>query len=165
MKNIFKIYIWLATIIGISIVIGLALYMQHVEGSVPCVNCIYIRVAFISIILTSILGLAAYKLPAAQIAMAIANSTISISGLKIAYNLRLLYKDPSLMDSCEMTPSLWIPLHKWMPSVFEPRGLCDDPGETILSLTMTDWSMIIFAELIIIYLITAMYTTKQEYFK
>ena len=165
MKNIFKIYIWLATIIGISIVVGLALYMQHVKEAVPCVNCIYIRVALISIILTSILGLAAYKLPTAQIAMAIANSTISFVGLKIAYHLHLLYKDPSLMDSCEMIPSLWIPLHKWIPSVFEPRGLCDDPGETILSLTMTEWSIIIFVELIIVYLITAIYTARQEYFK
>lgn len=132
-----------------------ALYFQYVMKLAPCVMCIYERVAmlglFVSVLIASFmpqnelfrwLGLIGWGLSSGW-------------GLKLAvehvsYQFQDLYG--FLGTTCDIFVSFpsWVPLNKWAPWIFEANGNCSKIVWNFLDLSMPQWLVIIFTEILIL---------------
>ncbi len=138
--------------------LAVALYLQHVEGMLPCPLCVIQRYAFAAI---AIICLIAVYLPrgAAKIATALA-ALSAIAGAGVAGWHIYIKANPTV--SCGIDPletSLnTIPTAKLLPFLFQADGLCTTEYAPILGLSLPQWALVWFA-VIATYLI---YTTVKK---
>lgn len=126
-----------------------ALFFQYVMDLDPCVMCVYQRVAVLGLFVSA---LPAMVVPGNLIARAVSavGATVSaVWGFKIAYE-HVQMQNPEnfmLLLSCDVIPQFpsWLQLHKMIPAVFEPRGMCGDIDWSFLSLSMPQWMAVLFA--------------------
>ncbi|MFT5164289.1 MAG: disulfide bond formation protein DsbB [Alteromonadaceae bacterium] len=54
--------------------------------------------------------------------------------------------DPFAFASCESIPNFpqWMPLHQWLPDIFEARGDCGDINWQLLDYSMPQWMIVVF---------------------
>ncbi|MBY6223513.1 disulfide bond formation protein DsbB [Ferrimonas balearica] len=149
---------WLLLSLSAFGLMGAALVFQYVYELGPCVMCIYIRVAVCAI------GLAALVpalLPSSALARLIGWIGWIVGagwGAKIAWQLVEKQSTPPegfglFGASCDFIPDFpsWLPLHHWMPALFEPTGDCTDKAWEWLGITMAQWTLVSFA----LYLVAA----------
>ncbi|ABR89174.1 disulfide bond formation protein [Janthinobacterium sp. Marseille] len=138
--------------------LAVALYLQHVEGMLPCPLCVIQRYAFAAI---AIICLIAVYLPrgAAKVATALA-ALSAIAGAGVAGWHIYIKANPTV--SCGIDPletSLnTIPTAKLLPFLFQADGLCTTEYAPILGLSLPQWALVWFA-VIATYLI---YTTVKK---
>lgn len=144
---------WLILALSASLFVGYALFTQHGPQQLwPCVQCIYQRTAMVGVALFGWLGF--FVAPATRLipklirwvaligwlfsALAGAYSAYYHSWIQAAIN--------PLFASCQPHPDFpaWLPLHQWMPEVFDAGGLCGDIDWQWLGLSMPQWLFIIF---------------------
>jgi len=103
-----------------------ALFFQYYMGLAPCIMCIYQRVAIGGIFFAGILGCLGY--PWARVLAYCSWATGAIWGLLIAIEHVEIQASNSLFYSCEYVPNFptWLPLHQWLPWLFEATGDCGD---------------------------------------
>ena len=152
MNNYLDKKVWLLTIFFNSLIILIALHYQYNENSQPCLLCIYIRTAFIGMTIVAIAGYLTRKIYLAKNFFIISNLIIISYGIIKSHRLTLIFSGEIKLHSCSFMPNFWIPIHKWMPSIFLPKGLCENPGKSILGLNMSEWSLLIFIAYFIVYL-------------
>ncbi|MNR79208.1 Disulfide bond formation protein B [compost metagenome] len=139
--------------------LAIALYLQHVEGMLPCPLCVIQRYAFAVI---AIICLVAVYLPrgAGKIATALA-ALAAIAGAGVAGWHIYIKANPTV--SCGIDPletSLnTIPTAKLLPFLFQADGLCTTEYAPILGLSLPQWALVWFA-VIATYLIYA--TVKKN---
>ncbi|MCO6524314.1 MAG: disulfide bond formation protein DsbB [Candidatus Schmidhempelia sp.] len=140
-----------------------ALFFQHVIGLLPCTLCIYQRCAFLGIMLAALIVLINPKLLFYRLVALMIWLYCSIKGLYYAYEQVLLQFNPSLFHSCPLKPEFpsWLPLDRWLPSVFASFGNCSEKVWTFLTLEMSQWTMLIF----ICYVIVALLILFVQFFK
>lgn len=124
-----------------------ALVFQHVYGHAPCIKCIYQRTAVIGIFIAAIVpllynhwltrlsGFAIWAYSAAQ-------------GLASAReHLDVINATNPFFTSCEFVPNFpsFMPLHEWMPAIFDATGECNDNRWQFLGMGMASWMQIIFS--------------------
>jgi protein dithiol:quinone oxidoreductase len=124
-----------------------ALYFQYVMLLDPCVMCIYIRVAVLGLILAGLVGSIAPKFWLVRFVGMSLWGVSSVWGAKLSFELYQMQANPSPFSTCSFYPEFptWMPLDAWMPSVFMPTGMCSDIPWTMMSLSMTQWTLIGFA--------------------
>lgn len=138
--------------------LAVAMYLQHVEGMLPCPLCVIQRYAFAAI---AIICLIAVYLPrgAGKIATALA-ALAAIAGAGVAGWHIYIKANPTV--SCGIDPletSLnTIPTAKLLPFLFQADGLCTTEYAPILGLSLPQWALVWFA-VIATYLI---YTTIKK---
>jgi disulfide bond formation protein DsbB len=138
--------------------LAVAMYLQHVEGMLPCPLCVIQRYAFAVI---AIICLIAVYLPrgAGKIATALA-ALAAIAGAGVAGWHIYIKANPTV--SCGIDPletSLnTIPTAKLLPFLFQADGLCTTEYAPILGLSLPQWALVWFA-VIATYLI---YTTIKK---
>ncbi|MFC7288553.1 disulfide bond formation protein B [Herminiimonas glaciei] len=138
--------------------LAVALYLQHVEGMLPCPLCVIQRYAFAAI---AIICLIAVYLPrgAAKVATGLA-ALSAIAGAGVAGWHIYIKANPTV--SCGIDPletSLnTIPTAKLLPFLFQADGLCTTEYAPILGLSLPQWALVWFA-VIATYLI---YTTIKK---
>lgn len=134
--------------------LAFALYLQHVEGMLPCPLCVIQRYAFAAI---AIICLIAVYLPhgAAKVATGLA-ALSAIAGAGVAGWHIYIKANPTV--SCGIDPletSLnTIPTAKLLPFLFQADGLCTTEYAPILGLSLPQWALVWFA-VIATYLIYA----------
>lgn len=137
-----------------------------------CEMCVYIRfsmiVIFICAMITSIypksilLRLFGY----CTVVWAIIKGTLW-SWTLVAASIQ--YKVNPFASTCSMTELRFpfgLPLNKWMPTVFQPTGICGEVDWSFLTLNMGEWMLVIYvvyALLITIMILSAIY--KFLFFK
>lgn len=125
--------------------LAVALYLQHVEGMLPCPLCVIQRYAFAAI---AVICLIAVYLPrgAAKIATALA-ALSAIAGAGVAGWHIYIKANPTV--SCGIDPletSLnTIPTAKLLPFLFQADGLCTTEYAPILGLSLPQWALVWFA--------------------
>ncbi|MBR9727098.1 disulfide bond formation protein DsbB [Shewanella intestini] len=139
-----------------------ALFFQYGMKLEPCIMCIYIRVAVIGIMLAGLVGSIAPKFWAIRFIAMTAWLVSSVWGLKLALELNQLQVNPSPFASCSFFAEFpdFMPLDKWLPVFFEPRGMCSDIPWTFLNYTMTQWVILVFGIYILLFLIMLAPTLK-----
>ncbi len=128
--------------------IGFALYLQHVEGMLPCPLCIIQRYVFLAV---AIISLLVALLPRGAIrAGASLAALTALGGAGVAGWHLWVKANPTV--SCGIDPletSLnKIPTAELLPFVFKADGLCSAEYAPILGLSIPQWSLawfVIFA--------------------
>ena len=118
---------------------AIALIFQHGFDLQPCIKCIHQRLGvllmavifFIATISPNWLRLTLYPL---QYAIAIKTYLIAKDHAFKQHNL-------DLTSSCGFTLEMppWFAIDKWLPEIFEVRGMCDQISWQFLGLTMPQW--------------------------
>jgi disulfide bond formation protein DsbB len=125
--------------------LAVALYLQHVEGMLPCPLCVIQRYAFAAI---AIICLIAVYLPRGPGKIATALAALSaIAGAGVAGWHIYIKANPTV--SCGIDPletSLnTIPTAKLLPFLFQADGLCTTEYAPILGLSLPQWALVWFA--------------------
>lgn len=122
-----------------------ALYFQHIMLLQPCVICIYQRCALFGILGASILGAIAPKSPLRYAAILLWIYS-AWKGTHLSWQHTMLQLYPSPFATCDFFVSFptWLPLDKWVPSVFQASGDCSTKQWQFLSFEMPQWMIGIF---------------------
>lgn len=124
-----------------------ALYLQHVQGLLPCPLCVAQRVVYGLLGLIALLafihtpGLSGRRLYCALI------SALAFLGAVIAARHAWLIRYPESFE-CGISPEEAflnaLSIAEWWPEMFEANGDCASIEWKFLSLTIPDWSLIAF---------------------
>jgi protein dithiol:quinone oxidoreductase len=125
--------------------LGVGLYLQHVENMLPCPLCVIQRYAFAVVALTC-LSTAFFSHKTSRIGASV-GTLAALSGIAVAGRHLWIIANPA--TSCGIDPletSLnTIPTAKLMPFLFRADGLCTTDYPPIFGLSIPQWALIWFA--------------------
>jgi len=125
--------------------VGVALYLQHVKDMLPCPLCVLQRYAFLGIAIFSLIG-AFIKKPVIGTSLALASG---IAGLGVVGKHLYVLANPGF--SCGIDPLTTtlnqIPTATLMPWLFKADGWCEAATDTVVGLSVPQWSAIWFVAL------------------
>lgn len=129
-----------------------ALFFQHVMGLKPCVMCIYERCALFGVMGAGIVGAIAPKhllLRWGAIAIWLYSA---YKGLMLSIEHTNIQLHPNPFVTCDFAARFptWLPLDKWLPSVFVASGDCAERSWTFLTWSMPQWMIVIFAAYLLV---------------
>jgi disulfide bond formation protein DsbB len=123
--------------------IGFALYLQHAKDMLPCPLCVIQRYLFLAIGICSLLGAFAGKIRAGA-ALALVGA---LGGLGVVGKHLYVLAHPGF--SCGIDPMETalnkIPTATMLPWLFRAEGLCENALDTVLGLSIPQWSAVWFA--------------------
>lgn len=125
---------------------AIALVFQYGFGMEPCIMCIYQRIVLA--ILTPIFILCAFiKQPSAIFIGAFTSLCLVGYGMKVAFEHAYNQFNSNPFASCAFRPEIYnlIPLDKFIPSIFEVRGACDQINWVFLNMTMPMWLFVSYS--------------------
>lgn len=127
--------------------VSYALYLQIVEELLPCPLCIFQRMAYWLVGLTALLAfvhnpqLLGRRIYSASIML------FALAGAISAGRQAWLIRFPESFE-CGISPEEaflnGLPFAQWWPDMFEANGDCTDATWKLLSLTIPDWSLLVF---------------------
>ncbi|WP_426114251.1 disulfide bond formation protein B [Massilia sp. PWRC2] len=122
--------------------VAVALYLQHVKGLLPCPLCVIQRYLFLAVAVCCAIGAWAGK-PKAGAALALIGA---LGGLGVVGKHLWVLAHPGL--SCGIDPMETalnkIPSATLLPWLFKADGLCEDARDTLLGLSIPQWSALSF---------------------
>ncbi|MEX1165549.1 MAG: disulfide bond formation protein B [Hydrogenophaga sp.] len=144
---------WLTLIaVGCVAMLAYGLYLQHVDGLVPCPMCIVQRYALILVALVA--GITAF-FPRGwlQTAGVIKMGVFAAFGAFVAARQSLLQWNPPEIMSCGrdfygMIESF--PLRRAIPMIFKGGGDCSKVDWTFLGLTIANWAFLSFSGILVV---------------
>lgn len=149
--------IFIAGFLGCVLLLGIALYMQHVIGLEPCPLCIFQRVAVIGI--GVVLLVAALHNPTGWGRRVYAGLTMLVAffGLGTAgRNVWLQHLPPDRVPDCGPGLNYMLeafPLRRTLEMVFKGSGECAEVQWTFLGFSIPEWMLLVFA----VYFIASLY--------
>lgn len=138
---------WAVVSLSAFALILAALYFQHALGHAPCVKCIYQRSAVIAIFFATLLPVFYPHFFIRTLAL-ILWGTSAIWGLNQANaHLDVIFPEGFFVPPCPFVPDFpsFMPLHEWLPMVFDAPGSCNTNDWQFLSMGMPEWMQIIFS--------------------
>ena len=128
-------------------VIGVALYLQHAKGMLPCPLCVMQRYAFI---VTGVFALMAAFVPRQKVWAALALVSIGWGGYTVRKHIEVI-THPGF--SCGIDPLETmlnkIPTATGMPWLFRADGLCEAAGDLVMGLSVPHWSAVWMAIILV----------------
>lgn len=124
-----------------------ALYFQHALGHEPCVKCIYQRSAVIAIFFGALLPAIHAHFIVRSLGLIIWG-TAAIWGLVQAnLHLEVIFPQGFFVPPCPFVPEFpsFMPLHEWLPMIFDAPGSCNTNDWQLLSMGMAEWMKVIFS--------------------
>jgi disulfide bond formation protein DsbB len=124
-----------------------------------CPLCIVQRMLYLLLAALAMPGLLLARLPVARRLIAVAMAGAGATGVFVAgYQTWLQRFAP--MVSCSGYQSWWEEFVDWAgdkaPLLFLSDGICSDPGWKFLSLSIAEWSLIMFSGLLVLATYTAL---------
>ncbi len=127
------------------VLVGYALYLQHVAGLEPCPLCILQRFAFICIgLLALVAGIHNPKSWGRHIYAGLVFASADV-GASVAGRHTWLQYNPDPFASCGADLAYTLenfPLSKSLPTIFRGTGSCGSVDWIFLGLSMPAWSML-----------------------
>lgn len=119
---------WLSIVLSSLAFNGVAWFYQYILGVEPCALCVHIR-AFISLI--AILGLLGfiYRKSTVKSHLIFIGVYFSVFIVMERGITALLIEKGAMISSCTINAGFprWLALDEWIPSFFQPGGLCGTP--------------------------------------
>lgn len=136
---------WLLLALTAFVLDLVALYFQYVLLLKPCVLCIYQRCAIYGVVAAGLVGAIAPATPLRFTGLAIWLYS-AWQGLLLAMKHTDIQLHPTSFVTCDFAVNFptWLPLDKWLPSVFSASGDCAVRCWHFLSLEMPQWMIVIF---------------------
>lgn len=130
--------------------LGVGLYLQHVQQMAPCPLCIIQRYAFAAI---AVIGLVFALLPSTASRTGAGLGVLAaLAGAAVAGRHLWVKANPDL--SCGIDPLETalnrVPTAEWMPFLFKADGFCSAEYDPILGLSIPQWSLLWFIGLAIV---------------
>lgn len=125
-----------------------ALFFQYGLKLEPCIMCIYQRVAIWGIFIAGVVGTYSCKYIAGRFFALGSWGVGAIWGLLLAVEHHDIQTSTmSFLFSCEFTPNFpqWLPLHQWLPFLFEASGDCGDIDWQFFGYSMPQVMILVFA--------------------
>lgn len=123
--------------------LAVALYLQHVEGMLPCPLCVIQRYAFL---FAGVLSLVAAFSTRARLWGGLALAA-TLGGVGTVAKHLYVLANPGF--SCGIDPMETflnkIPTATGLPWLFQADGLCEDARDLVLGLSIPQWSAVAFA--------------------
>ncbi|WP_371192886.1 disulfide bond formation protein B [Glaciecola sp. SC05] len=124
-----------------------ALYFQHVLGHAPCVKCIYQRTAIIAIFFATLLPVLYPHFFIRMLSLILWGAAAIWGLLQAKAHLEVIFPEGFFVPPCPFFPEFpsFMPLHEWLPMVFDAPGSCNTNDWQFLSMGMPEWMQIIFS--------------------
>jgi disulfide bond formation protein DsbB len=123
--------------------VGAALYLQHARNMLPCPLCVIQRYLFLGIGIFSLIGAIAHKIKA----LGVLALLCGLGGLGVVGKHLYVLAHPGF--SCGIDPMETmlnkIPTATALPWLFRADGLCEAATDTVLGLSVPQWSAVWFA--------------------
>jgi disulfide bond formation protein DsbB len=122
-----------------------AVFFQYGMNLDPCVLCVYQRAAVVGLVIGGLVGAALPEVMAVRILGYLVIAGSAGIGLYYAWVHAGVLKGSSF--ECSFLPDFptWMPLHEWVPQLFQPTGLCGELDWYFLGFTMPEVMIAIFA--------------------
>jgi disulfide bond formation protein DsbB len=136
---------WLLVFGSALVLEMLALYFQYGMGLDPCVLCVYQRGAVLGIAIGGLIGAIYPQQLVVRAAGYLAIAASAALGLRFALQHVAVIGGSSF--ECGFLPDFpsWLPLHEWLPSLFQPTGMCGEIDWTFFGLAMPEVMIGVFA--------------------
>ena len=143
-------YYWLALLVLVLTMEGMALLYQYQWNYDPCVLCIHVRIWLLGLGVVALAGIIVgqQRLVAPLLHLL---SAVSMGGL-LERSYQLLATERGwIFGSCEMSAGLppWFDLERWLPSVFEVKTSCGYTPELLFGITMAE-GLLVFSALLLL---------------
>ena len=138
--------------------IGAALYLQHAKEMLPCPLCVIQRYLFLAIGIAALGGVLADKVRAGAVVALLA----ALGGLAVVGKHLYVLANPGFscgIDPMETTLNK-IPTAELMPWMFRAEGLCESATDTLLGLSIPQWSAVWFV-LLTLALVWVVFTGRR----
>ena len=148
---------WLGLLAVSMLPFILALVFQHFLGMLPCVLCIYQRVALLGIAFSALLVLLAPTCRFLRALGFVAWGYSAFKGLLVAWEQTQRYLNPSQFTTCAFKVNFpeWLPLDSWLPQVFRAYTACEPFDWSLLGLKLPQWMVFMFATHLAVVSVTA----------
>ncbi len=127
------------------LMLGAALVLQHGFAWEPCTLCIQIR---LWLLCAGVLSLVLLVLSAAGLrwlSLPFWLGLLAASGMAVYDNSYLVLLETGVLESFSCSPfpfySFYLPLHEYLPSVFQSAGVCGQNDYQWLGLPFTAWTL------------------------
>lgn len=144
--------VWFATLsLGCFGLVAVGMELQNLLRLAPCPMCIFQRVLYLAIGGLALLG---FLLPVARMAWAGLIGLLALLGVGVAAYQTWMQAFPALVTECGYAePNLMERLVDWLgmqwPSMFLATGFCASRDWEFLGLSMANWSLLIFAGIVV----------------
>lgn len=137
---------WILLALSAFLLELISLYFQHIMLLKPCVLCIYQRCALYGIVAAGLIGAIAPKTPLRFIGLLFWIYS-AWKGLLLAIKHTDIQLHRSPFVTCDLFVNFphWLPLDKWLPTIFRANVDCSKLQWHFLSLEIPQWMIIIFA--------------------
>ncbi|MXS85427.1 disulfide bond formation protein B [Nitrosomonas sp. HPC101] len=127
--------------------VSYAFYLQLVDGLLPCPLCIFQRMAYWLVGMSALFAFIHNPQQLGRRIYCVLIILFSLAGAIVAGRQAWLIRFPEAFE-CGISPEEAflneLPLARWWPDMFEANGDCTDSTWQFLSMTMPDWSLLIF---------------------
>jgi disulfide bond formation protein DsbB len=143
---------WFATLgLGCLGLVAVGMTLQTLLHLAPCPLCIFQRLLYIVI---GVLGLLGFVWPTGRMAWAVLAGGLAVLGVGVASYQTWMQAFPHLAPECSFTdPNAIERLVDWLgmewPSMFLATGFCANRDWELLGLSMANWSVLIFAGIVV----------------
>ncbi|QBY05556.1 disulfide bond formation protein DsbB [Thalassotalea sp. HSM 43] len=137
---------WLLALSALGLELS-ALYFQYGMKLEPCIMCIYQRVAILAIMVAGVIGAVGNKYTLLRLIGFAIWAVGAIWGLALAVeHVEIQANAGSLFYTCDLVPNFpsWMPLHEWIPSLFEATGDCGEISWQFLGYSMPQWMVVVY---------------------
>lgn len=133
--------------------LGYALYLQEAKHLLPCPLCVVQRVAYWLIGLTAVVAFVHNPVASGRRVYAALLALWAFAGAVVASRHVWLLRHPDSFEcgvSAEERFLNALPIAKWWPAMFEANGDCANIKWRFMTLTIPDWSLILFLTIAVI---------------
>lgn len=132
----------------ITTILAVSIYLQYVEGIVPCPLCALQRFAFIGLGIVFFMGIILARFFIARFVINILTILLAVTGMVLSGRQIWLQHFPSATSNeCGVDLKYLmqaLPLHEAMTMVFAGSTECTKRGWDFLYLNMAEWSLLWF---------------------
>lgn len=141
------------------LMLGTALLLQHGFAWEPCTLCIQIRLWLLSAGVLALLLLGATALDLRWLSLPLWLGLLAASGMAVYDNGYLVLLETGVLESFSCSPfpfySFYLPLHEYLPGVFQSAGVCGQNDYQWLGLPFTVWTLVAVLTLLELVLLAA----------
>jgi len=158
--------IFLLSFLVICGVLGTSIYLQYFDGFMPCPLCTLQRLSFGAIGVMLLLGALFYRRRFITIPASLFTMVFSVSGFVFAARQTWLQHFPTAHSSeCGVSLQYMVnalPWHEVIGKIFAGNAECTQRSWELLTLSMPEWSVILFAAFFCVGGVTLIRESKRK---
>lgn len=157
---------WIAGIVYLLLLEGIALYYQYVLDMFPCALCVQIRAWLYGAILTAAFSAVFVERFRYRFAGLILTILLLGGGLYTSWYAWGVEKG-TIISNCTFGAGFpeFMPLDQWIPVLFEAQGICGQSPTMWLGISMVEWLLITLTPPMLVLLALLILHTREAFGK